>query len=353
MPSQRQQGGDDSTNIQSAGDVTVVGGASVDEVRDIALDVFRKNFLELGAQAADLARGRAERLTENFLSELERRLPAGLGTARDPDMQYSLFNAQREFARSGEPDLEAALVDLLVDRAGEQERSTRAVVLNEAITVAPKLTVAQRRAIATCFLLKYTTWRGPLNIDVFYQLDIRQSLLPVVDGLPRHQSDYQHIEYVGAGAVGIGSVDLGTALIHQAPGCFTTGFTRDEVPTLGNLLDNSKLIVPCIRDDTRLQIAAQHEDDLDAAAAATGASDQLTDDQLTELRAVFGRGRLAPQIALEELTTRVPESSELVTVWQESALKNLTLTSVGLAIGHGYWRRVTASPSPLSIWIPT
>jgi hypothetical protein len=348
VPGQRQEGGEQSTNIQSAGDVTIVEGASVDQVREIALDVFRRNFLDLGAEAADLARGRAERLTERFLSELERRLPAGLLTAKDPDMQYSLFNAQREFARSGEPDLETALVDLLVDRAGEEERSTRAVVLNEAITVAPKLSVAQRKAIATCFLLKYTTWRGPLNLDAFYELDIRQSLIPVVDGLPRHQSDYQHIEYVGAGAVGIGAVNLGDALIHQAPGCFTTGFVREGVPSLANLLDNRKLIVPCIRDDTRLQIAAQHEDDLDALAATAGASDQLA-----ELRAVFAQGRLPQQAALDELRSRVPDSSELVTVWEESALKSLSLTSVGLAIGHGYWRRVTASPAPLSIWIPT
>jgi hypothetical protein len=48
----------------------------------------------------------------------------------------------------------------------------------------------------------------------------------------------------------------------------------------------------------------------------------------------------------------VPESAELFDVWDNPPLKNLTLTSVGLALGHGYWRRLTNTAAPLRIWIP-
>jgi hypothetical protein len=212
MAEQRQEAGDESTKVQVAGDV-VYHGPSIDEVREIALDVFRNNFVELGRTAADIARGRAERLTDEFLVELARRVPAGFQAASDPDMQRALFNAQSEYACCGESDLQNALVDLLVDRAAETGRGTRTVVLNEAITSAPKLTTAQRRAIAVCFMTKYTGWRGPLNLDHFYALDVCQNILRLADELPRHQSAYQHIEYVGAGSVGIGQTSLGQALL--------------------------------------------------------------------------------------------------------------------------------------------
>jgi len=51
-------------------------------------------------------------------------------------------------------------------------------------------------------------------------------------------------------------------------------------------------------------------------------------------------------------TNRVPEAAELFDVWENSWLKNLTLTSVGLALGHGCWRRLTGTAAPLRIWIP-
>jgi hypothetical protein len=53
----------------------------------------------------------------------------------------------------------------------------------------------------------------------------------------------------------------------------------------------------------------------------------------------------------DEVIALAPKLQRLVEVWQESLLRRLTLTSVGLAIGHGYWRRVTHAPTPLSVWI--
>jgi hypothetical protein len=312
----------------------------------VALDVFRNNFVELGRTAADIARGRAERLTDEFLVELERRLPAGLQAASDPDMQRALFNAQSEYACSGEADLQNALVDLLVDRAAETGRGTRTVVLNEAITSAPKLTTAQRRAIAVCFITKYTGWRAPLNVDHFYAVDVDQNILRLADELPRHQSAYQHIDYVGAGSVGIGDVSLGRALLAHAPGCFTRGFTREEFPTLQDLLDDGRLIGPCIRDDSRFQILVMHPDQIEGLATAAGMADRAND-----LAAAFPRGQLAHLEIEDELVSRLPQAAELLDAWRNTALKDLTLTSVGIAIGHGYWRRVTSGTPPLSIWI--
>lgn len=303
MTQQRQESGDESTNVQAGRDVTVYAGISVDEVREIALDVFRKNYIELSGIAVDVARGRAERITEDFLVELERRLPAGLQSATDPDMQRALFNAQSEFACSGEDDLERALVDLLVDRAAEDDRGTRALVLNEAITSAPKLTNAQRRAVALCFITKYTTWRGTLNIDSFYEMHVRGNILPLAAGLPTHPSDYQHIEYVGAGAIGIGQTELGATLISQLPGCFTRGFAHNQAAGVQDVIDDKRIVIPCIRDDSRFQLVATHDDRIDQVAEAAGLADRVA-----ILHSLFKLGQLTNDEARDELVSRLPKS---------------------------------------------
>jgi hypothetical protein len=93
MSSQKQKAGDNSTNIQ-AQTIIVQQGPSVDEVRQIALDVFKANFLELSNVAADIALRRVEEITDKFLGKLQQENADGLQQAQNPDFQYALFTVQ-------------------------------------------------------------------------------------------------------------------------------------------------------------------------------------------------------------------------------------------------------------------
>jgi hypothetical protein len=348
VPSQQQHSGDDVTNVQAGRDATVVyQGLSVEEAREVALDVFRQNFIELRGIAEDIARGRAEKITEDFLRELERQPPDSLQTAADPDLQRALFHAQSEFACSGEEDLEQALVDLLVDRAAESGRGIRTLALNEAISSAPKLTAGQRRAIAICFLHRYTSWYGTPTLESYYRGRFRTNSMPLALDLPAHESAYQHIISVGAGGDAIGPTALGAALLHLDPGWFTRGFTADEAQPLGDHLGNPALIMPCIRDSSRLQLTAMHEHEVQLVAASAGLPD-LSASLLPLLR----RGAMTPQEVRDDVVANVPEARRLFEVWDTTMLGRLTLTTVGTAIGHAYWRRVTGGSASLAIWIP-
>jgi hypothetical protein len=348
MTDQRQEGGRESTNIQAGRDITVSQGPSVEEVREIALDVFHRNFLQLQGLAEDVARGRAEKITNEFLKQLQDRNPAALESSKDPDMQLALFSAQREYARSGDADLEQVLVDLLVDRASEQHPGLRTIVLNEAITAAPKLTEDQRRAVALCFLVRYTRWTGAASVDAFYEERIRQGLMPLVHGLPTSPAAYQHIEYVGAGSVDIGSTSIEEALHRSARGWFTRGFTESELDErLHRFTSDETFFMPCMRDESRLQLRASSADDVDAIASAMG------DPSLAEpVQAALNVGAMTSTEIREDLLSHVPEAGELLDAWDGSDLNRLTLTTVGIAVGHGYWRRVTGKNAALKIWIP-
>ena len=345
---QRQRGGDASTNVQAGRDLTLHQGLTVDEVREIALGVFHQNFLELRGVAEEIALGRAEKITNEFLRALEERAPLALASASDPDMQRAIFDAQREYACSGDEDLETVLVDLLVDRANEPVRETRTIVLNEAITAAPKLTGQQRRAVAVCFLVKYTRWSGLATLENFFDVYLRGNLLPLADDLPTKPAAYQHIEYVGAGAVGLGHISLLDGIRRNGGrGYFTRGVARDELPDpLQPLADNGSIFMPCIRNAANLQLRAAGEEDLSTLLENLGDPDLEP-----HVRQVYGTGVFSNDEMHDDIVANVPEFQDLMDAWDKSSLSQLTLTSVGIAIGHGYWRRTTGGTAELSVWI--
>lgn len=137
-----------------------------------------------------------------------------------------MFSAQEGFARSGEHDLETALVDLLVDRAGQQQRDLKTLVLNEAIGTLPKLTSLQRRVLAVCFLFTNVTYGELVPLDDFYSMMTQWK--PIFDIGSIKRADLQYMEAAGVGALSASSPSLGMAFANNM-----RGFIRpDSTPTI-------------------------------------------------------------------------------------------------------------------------
>lgn len=161
-----QKAGDQSTNIQTES-IIINQGITYADVREIVLDVFRFNFIQLSQQAMDIAKARAEEITDKFLKQLERQHNEGITNAQDPDFQYALFTVQKEYARTGDENLGDLLVDLLVDRTKHDKRTILQIVLNESLSVAPKLTNDQIAALSIIFLVRHTINNGVNNLLTF------------------------------------------------------------------------------------------------------------------------------------------------------------------------------------------
>jgi hypothetical protein len=347
MPrSQDQTGGEGSTNLQAGRDI-VYNGVTAAEARQIALDVYNANFLKLAGIAEDVARGRAERITRDYLEKLQAENPDGLNSVQDPDMLQALYAAQKAYACSGEEDLEKTLVDLLVDRSGQQDRELKTLVLNDAIAALPKLSIGQRKSIAVCFFIRYTRYTGPLNPAIYYGT-LAQGLASFADMVSGRRADYQHIQSTGAGYISAFSLELGAAFAEIARGFFTTGFTADKVPDdLRPYLADPEIFVPCLRDPQKLQVNAPTRQGVIDLAAAKG----IDSDKLERLS---NEGVMGPPGIQSELVSVLPFMRTIFERWDnnDSSLKNLELTSVGIAIGHAYWRQATGSTDvPLDIWL--
>lgn len=343
-----QEGGDSSNNYQSGRDIVLYQGLSYVEAREIALDVFQAALPQLRAEAREIANERAEEITDELLIRLASERQDTFNALADPDIQVSLSEAQKGYARTGDGDLRESLVELLVRRVGEETGNLRSIALNEAIASTPKLTEGQRRAIAWVFFLRHTRTTNISSLDEFYAV-LRKVSSALAGDVPNSTVDYQHIEYVGAGAVSVMEFDLSSSVTRGVEGLFTTGFLEGEVeePLLSEL-ENGNLLQPCIRDSEKSQISILGSEDINPKLAERGLGHLES-----KVREAMKLGFMDSESIEQEILVRVPEFKSILDSWQDpgSALNNLTLTSVGIALGYAYWQRMTKDDAPLSIWL--
>lgn len=343
MPSrQEQSGGAESVNVQAGQNATVHVGITPSEARNIALDVFNSNFLTLRGIAEDVAYARAERITRDFLETLQARNPAGLASMGDPDMLRALYSAQEGYAYSGEDDLEKALTDLLVDRAGQAQRDLKTHVLNQAITTLPKLTQEQRAFLAVVFFVKHSRFVGPYDLPPFYRY-VTDYLAPFADKLPRKSADAGYMQYTGVGSIGYAGVTLEAAFYEQAYGYFMNGFTRENAAaTWTPFLNDPEVFIPCLRDPQKLQIKARSLSELRELASVKS---------IPTLQTHAATGRMQDSEIRADLIAHAPSLEMLFDKWGSIGLSSFQLTGVGIAIGHACQRKIVPESAPLDVFL--
>ena len=88
---------------------------------------------------------------------------------RDPDIRYDIIEVQKNYARFGDKEMGNLLVDVLVQRTKE-DGSFPKIVLNEALTVIPKLTKTQIDSLTLLYVIQTISYINPGNntIATFY-----------------------------------------------------------------------------------------------------------------------------------------------------------------------------------------
>lgn len=195
--------GANSTVNQAGRDITVNNVQSdmtYERVRTISLDVFKANFYDLGEDVRQIANKRAEEITNQFIEKLLSENPHLLENTSDPDIRYDLFDIQKAYARFGDTEMAELLIDVLVQRT-KAEDSFSSIVLNEALTVIPKLTKFQINILSVLYVIESVRYINPghKTISSFYDA----FLSPFIDDrlLPKNHQFYLHLQSCGCLAV--------------------------------------------------------------------------------------------------------------------------------------------------------
>lgn len=346
MSKQEQQSGDNSTNIQ-ANEIIVHQGLTYSQAKEVALDVFRANFYELSSKAQDVARKRAEEITDEFLEKLQSENPSGFSKSEDPDFQHALFTVQKEYARNGDVDLGALLVDLLVDRSKQEQRNILQIVLNESLDTAPKLTNDQLAALSIIFNFRYTQHNLVGNHQLFGG-NLDRYVLPFTNNLSKSNSCYQHLEYSGCGAIGMGEVKLAQLLKTNYQGLFLKGFEATEIDNRGISVGlDPRFFIPNLNDPNKYQVNGLNK----AGLGPYLDSMSVEPEDKVKIMSLFDQGLMNDQEIKDKCVSIRPYMDQVFSVWESSPMKNFTLTSVGIAIAHANIKRLVGEFANLSIWI--
>jgi hypothetical protein len=334
-----------SVALQAGRDVNV--GLSYAEVKEIALDVYKSNFFQLSGIAAEVAESRAEEITDAFLAKLQRESPSGFSQARDPGFQYALYTVQKEHARSGDQDLADLLVDLLVDRTKYEPRDFIQIVLDESLSTAPKLTNAQLATLAAVFYLRYTKDLG-LGSHESFGMTLDKYLAPLLGSITNSMASFQHLEFSGCGAIAETEITLERIFAVQYQGLFMKGCDSSAIEELSpTIVNDSRLFIPCLNDQTKLQVKAVCGDSLKGYLEQL----QISEEDTVKIVNLFDSNLMSHDEIRAKCISIRPYMAAVFEFWSNSPAKNFSLTSVGMAIGHANIKRFAGEFGNLSIWI--
>ncbi len=345
--SQVSKSWDNSTTVQ-AEVVNIHWGLNYADVKTIALDIFNSNFLKLSQEALSTAVQRAEEITNDFILRLQEDKPSSLESVKDPGFQNALYEAQKSYAKTGDKNMADVLVDILVDRVEHQERNLKQIVLDESISVIPRLTSSQLDTLTIIFLLKYSIGGGINNFETLKDY-LNVSIKPFTENLSKEHSHYQHLEFAGCGSISIGSIDIKDIFKNSYRGLFYKGFEKEEFEKeIWELAIFSNFISPCLNDKTKLQLSIVNESVLNDKIIEFKVN--YTDAE--KLKILFGQYILSnEEIEAKLMGLGNNFMAKLLYTRKNSAMGNMTLTTVGIAIAQANYRRKTGLTLDLSIWI--
>jgi hypothetical protein len=342
---QRQQIGEGGQAIQAGRDVIVNQSMSPNHMMEI-MTAMAKQLSIFREDAMKIVNERIDSFQQEVLEKFTEPGKANPEAFRDPDFQYLLAEAQNEFARSGDESVRDVLVDIVARRSLEKTRNRLAITLNDAATRAPLLTINEFAALSLCFMIRYSSFTSVLNFPDFCA-HVQRSIIPFVPNVSTEASSYFHIQAQGCGAIEMGEVNLYEVFKGNYGGVLGKGLTRADLMLTSAGVDLSTMVMPCVLNPTNFQPRAVNKE----AFLKGWASDAATSALAANLWGAFENTLLSKQELIDLMEKNVPEIKRLFTLWGESELKNLSLNTIGIAIGHANAVRVVGLTAPLEVWI--
>jgi hypothetical protein len=344
---QTQKVGDQAVAIAGGRDVNVTVGVTAAEVTAIVTEVFAKSFLSLRSQAAEAAAERAAEILAKFIAALEKENPDGLKQANSVDFQVAVYNAQRDYARSGDEQLGDVLVDLLVERSKVPDRSLLQLTLTQALETVRLLTQNQISALALIYSLRYTANSEIANIDELLNY-FDSSIWTQVESLSLSDASLMHLNAASCGNLSVAHATIPYLLLQSYYGLFQKGIFREAVELQSHTEAFASLLAPCFHDSSKLQVAAISDIHLGELIRQRA----LNPAEATAMRQLWRANTMSEGEVENFLRGSRSYMSDLISLWNRSRMKNFELSSVGLAIGHAALRRKGLTQASLEIWIP-
>lgn len=222
--------GDDSTNIQAQNVTIQHNGLSYTAVKEVAMDVFKSNFYDLGKTVENIINERAEEIINEYLKRLISKNPEALKNTEDADLRFMIYEAQKNHARRGDKEIADLLVDILIDRTTIKDETLVKIVYNEALEILPKLTSKQINMLTVIFILRYVNMGSIFRVE-----ELNFIIKRFTDVVPEGEFFYQHLQYTGCISISVGAVNYINILKKAYPNLVSATHENEDLLFKENL----------------------------------------------------------------------------------------------------------------------
>lgn len=327
---QTQKTGDFSTSIQVNGDY--ISGITYKDARSIALDVFKANAQIYTDTALQTINNRAAEITDELFKMIYADLPEKLEKLIEPSIQEAILNSQKAYAKNDSKILKQQLIELMRQRLQTDESNIEQIILDEALTILPKLTSKHMDVLSLHFSI-IRLRRNNINSRPSFFHMIENDVLPFLfEGFTASHL-YEHLQYTGCTTI------LSEGSTYKPPeelyynnynGLFNTGFTREEFDEYMKIdtTQFNEIITVCQLDSTRFQLDA-----LNVSVLENQINKYNFEQHKDKLLQYFNQTTMSMQEMKEDIIKNYSQFKTLSESWGTSrSFKALSLTSVGLAI---------------------
>lgn len=146
MDKMKQTAGDNSSNIQIAGDCHV--GITAADAIAISREVVQHEIDRYKQEASAVAEERFKKIVEKAVEAILEKNPRLLSAFCEPAIQVALYDTYKKYIESGDDELGDNLIVLLIERLNEHERNTKQFLIDDARNILPKLSRANLAFLA-------------------------------------------------------------------------------------------------------------------------------------------------------------------------------------------------------------
>jgi hypothetical protein len=241
---------------------------------------------------------------------------------------------------------------MIAERSKHEQHGRLRMSLNSAIEMVAELTENEFAELSLCFLLRYTRTFSVGDLQTFSTY-FERCVKPFLKYASRELPSYQYLEAKQCAHMEVVTRNLYDMLRATYGGIFNNGFTvedlRSHLPAENkNFFDNSALLIPCLNDGTKLQFRALNGQELEDGLK----NSVLPPAVITNMRGLFENRMWVDADFVPRLSSYMPEFAELDDLWKNTALKQMKLTSLGIAVAFCNVKRLIPDwNATLDTWI--
>ncbi|MDO7888179.1 LPO_1073/Vpar_1526 family protein [Hymenobacter cheonanensis] len=349
-----QLGAEGSENYQAANNITINKiGLSFAEAKDLIMLVMEQNFIKFSEQALATARIRAEEMTTDYLNGLAARNPALVEAVQQPGIQMAIVAAQKEYIKTGDKFLAELLVNTLIERTNQPQRTVLQIALDESLSIIGKLTNNQINMIVLSFAVLSVTVVGINSLESFKSM-CDSDIKPLVEILRIGGSDLAHIVGCNCGLLLPKKQDYLVDWQRRYKGLFSKGFTQKEIEDILEMTFTSVntqcpgLFVNCLHDKDKIQIGYMDEDVFEKNIVEFSISQETK----IRIKTLFLGNVMSTGEMQIYLSTFGDYMEKLFAMMHQGTLALLVLNAVGQTIAVTAYGKILNKSLDYKLWIP-